>query len=436
MPQDETTVTGTPEPLDSIVMDDAGGDNSGDAGDKGEVIEEEVGDTEGEGEDGGEDGGEGELDNSGDDDTNNEWDSEGEQENDAGGDDEGGLKKAAGGNKVEEIKKFMNQRAKQLGLDLNDEAQRKIAWTMANQDWALQQEKLKSLTSREEDELTPFERELEAKPKDDTPPPPPFNEEVGDVIGAAMAGKINYAAIKDDDYDHPAYVFKPFKSAKEAAILELKALNSAAGEKGNGDFEPYEAVKTRVFVQRLGAVMPLLHRAFFSELEKQLPGLKDMVASTRTSTLMSQAHTQAITALKSTKGYERVEDLFKPDGGPPVKWQNQEFAPTPMNRIMARYPELRKIRVEHNDPAKAAVLTRIAVLRAAMKLHNTKSTVSDKKQVASLVKTGRDQERKKAATAENKGGLNSGKGRPTGNAADPYMDALRRAAKTDKLAAL
>lgn len=184
----------------------------------------------------------------------------------------------------------------------------------------------------------------------------------------------------------------------------------------NGEFEKVAAIRKAAMLRHMSAIVLPHFKALQDRLSQFEQKYGDVTRQTQ-QTLERQYREEdqgfAIESLKKSGMGDAVEALFAPAAdGETVEFQGQKFPATWYNRIVAENPELLNIQVQDENPRIAARKTYAARYKAAARMYQAKNQQEPKKAM-SLVKAGRDLERRQQETERVRHSLNAGKGATT-----------------------
>lgn len=144
----------------------------------------------------------------------------------------------------------------------------------------------------------------------------------------------------------------------------------------------------------------------FEELAPYLPALKSGLQSA----VMGSARESAVSELEKTKGFEGIRSLFSAPSGETIEFRGRRIPATPFNKAVKANPDILNIKREGRNEKESAVLTQIAIFRAAYRQAKPSGMMSPKA-VKAVVNATKASEANKVK-AGGKQGLNGG-----GNAA-------------------
>lgn len=332
-----------------------------------------------------------------------EDESEGDDEQDQDGDEGDEEDASSDDQKATDTRESLMQKfAEEMGLNLNDPREKKIAQRLADKELHIrklrgeQGAKGQQKVTTTEDGLTEFERGLRSSQKDAKQETP-----------AQQPAAKSEAAAKSEESDVEDAGAK-WNSPSDA----WTDLNKAWTE---GNLEAVSNIEAAIFNRQFGAIAaPQIKNFVQSELQKffkenlgdVVPQMKQSVAERR----HADAKDFAISQLSAVKGFEGVNELDVKADGDPVVFNGAEFDNTPMNRIIAENPWILSIQEKHADPDKAQKLTMMARYRAAFKVHQAGKVPSTK--AKQLVEAGKKMEAR-TRNERTRQSLNGGNGAGT-----------------------
>jgi hypothetical protein len=148
-------------------------------------------------------------------------------------------------------------------------------------------------------------------------------------------------------------------------------------------------------------------------VEKDLGDVVPEVRRTVADRRIAQDRDFAIDQLRKA-GAEHIDKLFVAEDGPPINFDGEDFPNTPLNRILARFPQILQITAQHADPAKAARQSFIARYKMAYQIYQQESAGHSTETAKQLVQAGRESKEReskdRARQAINAGSGKSGVG--------------------------
>jgi hypothetical protein len=246
------------------------------------------------------------------------------------------------------------------------------------------------------DELTAYERSLlgeetpaEAKPQQESP-----KEAEQKPLEPGKFGDVG------DAWDNQAAALKALSDAYEPDA------------QGNVDFGKVAEINNAMFKRQfVYMALPQIQQLVQQKLDESLKQhFGDVIPKLQQERKMSEyqnSFSDVMKNLKSEKGYEDVGKLVEPVDDKPLSYGGQQFPNTPFNQMLARYPELINIRVDHKDPAVAQKLTITAKLKAANRLWKESRGTIPAAKVKDVVQAGQEIAQKNNA-ARTRQTLNAG----------------------------
>jgi len=205
------------------------------------------------------------------------------------------------------------------------------------------------------DGLTPFERSMRApaQPAQPAAAPQPAAPAPGPVLVPPQPQQP--VAPQPEQPPMPAYLQTP--AAAEAELAEAMAV---------GDYQHAAEVRQQIFFMQQSAMRGQTEAMIRAEAERLFqermgniaPAMQNMVAQQQ----VAEAQTFAIGQLKEA-GIADIDTMFQPASDQPLMVDGEQYPDTPMNRMVAQFPWIRQIHVQHADPATAKNLTMIARYR-------------------------------------------------------------------------
>lgn len=270
--------------------------------------------------------------------------------------------------KVEDL---IQQYAKETGLDPNDPGQRLTLKRLADKELfiqKLQAEKSVSTTQAPKTEgdglLTEFEKSLRQQESAADKPAGEAGETTETKTAAApgpAADTFRYGDIGDE-----------WKGPEDS----LKALNQAWAEENFDKVQQIEMARLRrnLDTEFAPAIIKAVQKMLDDRLqafEKQnlgdvLPEVRRGVEERRN----AESRDFAIAELRKA-GASDIDKLFDVEDGNPIQFDGKQFPNTPLNRIIAKFPQILQLRVQNADPATAARMTFIERYRMAYQLYKS-----------------------------------------------------------------
>lgn len=136
-------------------------------------------------------------------------------------------------------------------------------------------------------------------------------------------------------------------------------------------------------------VNKLLETRFKGFVEKDLGDVVPEVRATAEQKRVTASRDFAIDQLRKA-GANDIDKLFDTEDGPPIKFGDQEFPNTPLNRILARHPEIMQVQGTHADPAKRERQAFIARYKLAYQIHKQGAAGVPAETAKALVDAGRE----------------------------------------------
>jgi hypothetical protein len=175
----------------------------------------------------------------------------------------------------------------------------------------------------------------------------------------------------------------------------LKALNTAWGKddlKAVHDIEVarmkrnFDAVIAPSLLSYINKMVEARLKGFAEkDLGDVLPEVRRTVAQRR----VGESREFAIDQLRSA-GANDIDKLFTAEDGPPIKFGDQEFPNTPLNRILARHPEIMQIAGTHTDPTTRERQAMIARYKLAYQIYKQGAAGVSAETAKALVDAGRE----------------------------------------------
>jgi hypothetical protein len=306
-----------------------------------------------------------------------------------------------GTTKVPTVDELIQNFATETGLDPSDPNQRKTLKRLADKELfirKLQQdnEALKGTavtapgtTDAAPAFLTDFEKELAGEGTAAAPTgqtegkaATPITDKTDPKAAAPAADNRPYGDVGD-----------PWKTPEDS----LTALNDAWGK---NDLKTVHDIEVARLKRNFDSVIapsfiPYIARMVEARLqsftEKDLGDVVPEVRRTAMQRRVGESREFAIDQLRKA-GANDIEKLFDAEDGPPIKFDGQEFPNTPLNRILAKHPEIMQIRGSHTDPAKAERQAFIARYKLAYQIfkQGTAGAALSAETAKALVDAGRD----------------------------------------------
>jgi len=242
-------------------------------------------------------------------------------------------------------------------------------------------------------------------------------------------------AEKEPDIDWTEGLQLPKEAKAEEATPEPKAAEAALDDIGkgwkapvdairdenaafeSGEFEKVAEIRQAALIRHFNAMVGPHLKDLTTRLAQFEQKYGDVTEQTKKSLETQQRQEDQNFALESVKRDqslgEAIGALFAPAAeGETVEFKGQKFPATPFNKIVVDNPWLLDIQVQDENPRIAVRKTYAARYRAAAKIYQT-ANQQDPKKAISLVKAGRDMERRRQDTDRVRQSLNAGKGATT-----------------------
>lgn len=269
------------------------------------------------------------------------------------------------------LEDLIQQYAKETHSDINDGHLRSLLERMAHKELYIQELKAKQANAAAIAApttgpalMTAFEKELanEKPPAEAGGPTPPAQAAASQAQpgqAATPPPPTKYGDVGDD-----------WKTPEES----LTALNEAWAE--NDMTQVHEIERARFRRNFDTDIAPPLINYLTKMVEQKLEDyyqrqLGDVVPEVRRSVADRRIAESAEFALGELRkaGAEDLDTLFVEEEGPPIEVDGEKFANTPLNRILARHPEILRIQEHHPDPKKAERMTLISRYKLAYQIH-------------------------------------------------------------------
>lgn len=276
---------------------------------------------------------------------------------------------------------IISQLAEEEELDLNDPSQRSLAERMARREMKLRQQAETDGQTGEEDLLTDFERSLGETEEEQTGNERTRTEEARypaeETRREATSPSGQWPVIRDRGEQ-----WKSWDDGYNAELQELGRIGQdiEAGRKPDlrNLSEIRAAQNRRVLVEQLPFLVQLMKQQIGESFKTQFGEIMPSLQEFSTASLTKRATEAALSDLESTKEFKGIRELTKPEQGTvkfrdPETGETQEFANTPLNRILARHPEILSIKRDHKDPSVAMRLTMTAIYRQAARIAQSQS---------------------------------------------------------------
>lgn len=141
--------------------------------------------------------------------------------------------------------------------------------------------------------------------------------------------------------------------------------------------------------------------------EKEFGEVRQTVEQAKQARMRDSAYDAAVSDLTAKPALKQLWDEMNKATGE-FEFNGQTWADKPLNRILAEYPEILKIRVEDPNPEKAWRLTAIEQYRAAMRIYaKQKSSTLTPKKAEALVTAGTEQAKREAGKERARQKLNA-----------------------------
>jgi len=202
------------------------------------------------------------------------------------------------------------------------------------------------------EELTAFERALQADASKTDKPAEKAPETAPDKPAAAQPERMKFGDIGDS-----------WQSPKDAYAALGEAYQANDIDKAK---EIEDAMFARRYFEMAQRTMPSLQSLIERIVEQRYGTTLRPVQEQLEDDRIAQLRGEVVGELKATKGNEDIEDLLTPDDKEPVlEYEGMQFPNNAINRAFAAHPELLEIRATHKDPAVADRLTLTKQFRAA-----------------------------------------------------------------------
>lgn len=309
------------------------------------------------------------------------------------------------GKQAPTVDELIQQFATETGLDPNDPNSRKTLKRLADKELFIlklqsDNESIKATAGQPAQELvTDFERELRAEAT--ARPAEPGETKPAEVARTTEAQPFRYGDAGDN-----------WKTPEDS----LTALNEAWANNDLGKAHEIEVARLRrnfdsvIAPHLLKHIERMLETRMKGFVEKDLGDVVPEVRRTINDRRVEEARDFAVEQLRKA-GADEIDNLFVTEQGPPIEFQGQQFPNTPLNRILAKHPEIMRVVESHLDPVKAERMTFVSRYKLAYQIHKQQgATAGMAPQTAqALVKAGREAgERKPQDRARQ--GLNAGAG--------------------------
>lgn len=270
------------------------------------------------------------------------------------------------------LEELIQEFAKETGLDPNDPGQRKTLKRLADKELFIRKlqsdnEALRKGAAKPATEegalLTDFEKQVMAqggdkKPAEGQPEVKATEPPVRTEPGAPAAEPVKYGDIGDD-----------WKAPEDS----LAALNEAWAENDLRKVHEIEVARLKrnfdsmIAPPLLTYINQVLDQRLRGLVEKDLGDVVPEVRRAAQERRIAESRDFAIDQLRKA-GAEDIDKLFVADDGPPIKFGDQEFPNTPLNRVLAKHPEIMQIEAKHPDPATAQRMTFISRYKLAYQI--------------------------------------------------------------------
>jgi hypothetical protein len=308
---------------------------------------------------------------------------------------------------------LIQQFATETGLNPEDPAQRKTLKRLADKELFIlklqaDNETLKTSSvakpATEPEFLTDFEKELQAEGKPEAKQPIPIDGK-----------KPSEETAKQPTAPAAAPTYGDVGDAWKTPEDSLTALNEAWA--GNDlpkvhqielarMVRNFDAVIAPSFLNHIGKMLDARLKGF---VEKDLGDVVPEVRRTVAAQRVAEDRDFAIDQLRNA-GASDIDKLFTAEDGPPIKFDGEEFPNTPLNRILARYPQILQITAQHADPTKAARQSFIARFKMAYQIFKQESAGVSNETAKQLVEAGR-QSKDRENNDRARQSLNAGSGK-------------------------
>lgn len=318
----------------------------------------------------------------------------------------------------EENLELLEEVAKAEDLDLKDPSQRAFAEKLAAREQKIRDLQAQQSGQGEPEEYALTEFEKEALGAEEQPQSTAAAEQAAPAGQQNNAGPVRYGDIgdswkgPDDAYNAEAQAWSDIQKDVEAGKPpDMRRLHDIK-------LAQFVRMADSILIPHLGQRIPVIVQQGVEKLLQErlgniMPKLEESLAERQ----FAAAKEASLTDLEKVKGFEKVRDLYKVGEGKvkfrdPATGQEAEFPNTPLNRIIAKNPDILNIQVPHKDPAIAQRLTTTARLRAAMRYHNAQRIAPA---AAKNIMAAGAQAARKTAADRTRQGLNAGSGAPTSN---------------------
>ena len=315
---------------------------------------------------------------------------------------------------------LMEQYARETGKDSSDPNQRKDLKRLVDKELYIRELKAsldaaaqaKAAAQEAGPELqTAFEKELAAEATEAAKgPPEAAQEQPAQATGEKKPPEpLRYRDVGDE-----------WKTPEDS----LTALNDAWAENDLKQVHQIEMARLRRNFD--SDIAPKLFPYIERMIEQRLNGfverdLGDVVPEVRRSVQdrrISESREFAIDELRKA-GAGDIEKLFEQEDGPPIEYDGQQFPNTPLNRILAKHPEIMRIVENHPDSSKAERRTFISRYKLAYQIFKNGAGGVSAQTAKKLVDAGREsKERETSDVARqtiNAGSGASGRGEKPSN---------------------
>jgi hypothetical protein len=314
--------------------------------------------------------------------------------------------------KLADVEKLIEQFAKETGLNPKDPNQRKTLKRLADKELFIQKLQADHAAQKQASQpgaqtgpelLTAFEKELAAESgqKEGEQPQPAATDPT------KQAGTQATTAAAPQGYGDVGDAWKTPEDSLSAlneawAANDLKKVHEVEMARFRRNFD------SGIAPQLLNYVNQLLDKRFQGFVEKDLGDIVPEVRRGVTERRAAESREFAIGELRKA-GAEDIEKLFEAEDGPPITYEGEQFPNTPLNRILAKHPELMRIQETHADPAKAERRTFISRYKLAYQIYKQGAAGVPAATAKQLVDAGREAKERETADRTRQG-INAGPG--------------------------
>ena len=305
---------------------------------------------------------------------------------------------------------LIQQYAKETGLNPDDPNQRKTLKRLADKELFIQKLQAGQPAAAQPTDtgttgpelLTAFEQELAAETA--APEKPGEQPQAGKPAETAAPAKPateagRYGDIGDD-----------WKAPEDS----LKAINDAWADNDLKKVHEIEMARLRrnfdtgIAPQLLQFVQHMLDQRLQGFVKDNLGDVVPEVRRTINERRVAEDREFAIEELRKA-GAGEIDKLFTAEDGPPITYEGQEFPNTPLNRILAKHPEIMRITETHSDPSKAQRKTYISRYKLAYQIYKQGAAGVPVAIANKLVEAGRESKERESNDRARQT-LNAGKG--------------------------